>query len=144
MAAGRDRPDSGLRAADWSRDTSAGLLAGLALAAALAVAGPGWPVRAAPVGLLVSPGLIDFMDEKAGWQRGSKPIAVGPLLYAPLAGPRLTHPLRLIGELDCGPVVRAAWLILNRGAELSDAEQRCMGIEPIFEAPGSQVFGGAQ
>ena len=69
------------------------------LAAALAIAAPGYVSRHAGVHEFDA-GLTRWFESQPGWRGGHRPLAVSPTVFAPLAGSSLGHRLTLIGASD--------------------------------------------
>lgn len=133
---------------------------GLAGAALIAVAGPGYVERDLESSA-VQPAVRSVITSP-GYAERSTPVAMAPYLNGVLAGPRITHSVELIGLGEsCGQVrarARAGWLILDlaRGdgagvPELKTLETpsrvqapalaRCMaGVAPAFSGADWLVY----
>jgi hypothetical protein len=89
----------------------------LIVALLLAFAGPGWLGRHAHASRSFDPAVSRWFDALPGFDAGTQPIAMAPNLIGPLAGDRLTHPLRLIrGDEPCARVrawAREGWVVVQ-------------------------------
>ena len=75
-------------------------------AVGLALAAPGYVSRHAGVNEFDA-GVIRWFESQPGWRSGHRPLAVSPTVFAPLAGSRLHHRLRLIEANDsCATIAR--------------------------------------
>jgi hypothetical protein len=88
----------------------------IAVAVALAGVGSDWLAREAAHHSYNS-AVLAFMLRQPGFASGREPIAFAPQTLATLAGPRLRHPLALIGAAEpCAQVrarLRHGWIVLQ-------------------------------
>ena len=114
--------------------------------AALTVAAPRYPERHETIGLIAPPQLMSYLAASSAWRNGDGVVAMGPRLFAPAAGARLQHPLKLVTPDNLCAFVDSAprgWVALTSFSGAADpfaeARDRCLGV-PALDTPGLRVY----
>lgn len=116
--------------------------------AALSLAAPGYPERHETIGLIAPPQLMGHLAADPAWRNDDGVVAMGPRLFAPAAGARLQHPLRLATPGNVCSIVRnepRGWLALTRFSQAPDqfanARRGCLArLQPVLDEPGLTVY----
>jgi hypothetical protein len=113
----------------------------------LALSEPGWLWRSSRGATYEAP-VLAFMLREPGFDSGSEPVSFAPTVLATLAGPRLRHPISLIGASEgCARVrgrLRRGWIVVKPNAVLAgvtapfDAGRCLRGEHPVY-ADGTTV-----
>jgi hypothetical protein len=91
--------------------------------------------------------LLAFMLQQPGFRSGHQPIASAPLQFANLAGPRLQHPIVLIGAHErCSRIrerMREGWVVLRLDyLPVTSGPTACVaGIRPVYYDGATIAFG---
>jgi hypothetical protein len=98
---------------------------------------------------LFESGLVGWFRSQPPWRDGRRPVASSPTLVAPLAGPRLRHPLELIADREsCAAVARRArrgWVVLSNAQVARGGKTglpRCRpAARPLYADSTFRVYG---
>jgi hypothetical protein len=115
----------------------------------LAVSEPGWLWRSSRASTYEAP-VLAFMLREPGFDSGSEPVSFAPSVLATLSGPRLRHPISLIGASEpCARVrerLRRGWIVVKPNAVLAgvtapfDAGVCLRGEHPVYSDGTTLVY----